>query len=159
VLEGSFGATAAGIGLAMAAASVATGVASFCLGRLARAWGEGRLVKVGFLIYVLTLPAMPLVPSLVPLVVLVMLFGAANGLNIPSIITIIAGATPAEYRAIFMSVNGTLLRLGQTLGPLVAGAAYAGIGLGGTFLVSAALGAVMLVALVAFVPDREPARV
>jgi predicted MFS family arabinose efflux permease len=159
VLEGSFGASALGIGLAMAAASIATGVASFYLGRMARSWGEGRLVKLGFLIYVLTLPAMPLAGSLALLVVLIMLFGAANGLNIPSIITIIAGATPSEYRAVFMSVNGTLLRLGQTLGPLVAGAAYAGLGLTGTFVVSAALGAAMLLVLVLLVPDREPARV
>jgi hypothetical protein len=41
----------------------------------------------------------------------------------------------------------------------VAGAAYAGLGLTGTFVVSAALGAAMLLVLVLLVPDREPARV
>jgi predicted MFS family arabinose efflux permease len=52
-----------------------------------------------------------------------------------------------------------LLRLGQTLGPLVAGAAYAGLGLTATFLVSAVLAAVTLVGLVLLVPDRAVQRV
>jgi MFS family permease len=154
VLQGTFGATALGIGLAMAAASLATAVASFLLGRLARAWGEGRLVKAGFLLYVVTLAAMPFAPRVALLVALIMVFGVGNGINIPSILTIVAGATPAAYRAVFMSVNGTVLRLGQTLGPVVAGAAYLGVGLSGTFLVSALLAGGTLVMLVALVPDR-----
>jgi MFS family permease len=154
VLQGSFGATALWIGFAMAAASLATAVASFMLGRLARSYGEGRLVKVGFLLYVVTVAAMPFAPRVALLVALIMLFGVGNGINIPSILTVIAGSTPAAFRGVFMSVNGMVLRLGQTLGPIVAGAAYMGLGLTGTFLVSGVLAAGTLVMLVALVPDR-----
>ena len=159
VLEGSFRADSFGIGLAMAAASVTTAVAAFYLGRLVRVWGEGRLVKAGFLLYVVTLLAMPFAPRLGVLVLIIMVFGLGNGINIPSFLTIVAGSTPGQYRAVFMSVNGMLLRLGQTLGPLVAGAAYAGLGLTATFLVSAALAAATLVGLVLLVPDRAVQRV
>jgi MFS family permease len=53
-----------------------------------------------------------------------LLFGAAMGLNIPSLQTILAGLAPTERRAAFMSLNGMVLRLGQTLGPVVMGAMY-----------------------------------
>jgi predicted MFS family arabinose efflux permease len=52
--------------------------------------------------------------------------------------------TSGEHRGVIMSVNGMLLRLGQTLGPLFAGAAFSAVGLMGTFWVSAALGVGML---------------
>ncbi|MDH5551144.1 MAG: hypothetical protein OEZ42_14765, partial [Gemmatimonadota bacterium] len=58
------------------------------------------------------------------------------------------------YRAIYMSVNGMLLRLGQTIGPLIAGIAFAVWGLASAFWVGAALAAGLLVALVRL--NREP---
>jgi MFS family permease len=141
LLEGSFGFASLWIGLVMATTSVATAIAAFYLGRLARAYGEGRLIKFGFLLYVATFAAIPFATSIWGLLVLILVFGAANGINIPSILTIVAGYPPAESRAAFMSVNGMLLRLGQTLGPIVAGAAFTLRGLNGAFLASAVLGA------------------
>ena len=154
VLEGAFGATPLGIGLVFAVASIATGIASFFLGRLARLRGEGGLVCAGFALYVVTMLLMPLAPSLWLLLVLVAIFGAANGITIPSILTIVAASAPHEYRAIYMSVNGMLLRLGQTIGPLIAGIAFAVWGLASAFWVGAALAAGLLVALVRL--NREP---
>jgi MFS family permease len=49
------------------------------------------------------------------------LFGATNGISIPSVLTMLTGLAPAEYRAAFMWVNAMVLRMGQTLGPIVAG--------------------------------------
>jgi MFS family permease len=74
-------------------------------------------------------------------------FGFANGMTIPSLLNIVAGATSGEHRGVIMSVNGMLLRLGQTLGPLFAGLAFGIVGLTGAFWASAALGAVMLAIL------------
>jgi MFS family permease len=75
---------------------------------------------------------------------LVMLYGAANGMNIPSILTLLSGLAPPEYRAAFMSVNGMVLRLGQTLGPIVAAAMLQFGGLSGAFYGSAMLALVTL---------------
>jgi MFS family permease len=154
LLEGSFGFSSLWIGLVMATTSIATAVASFYLGRLARAYGEGRLIKLGFMLYVVTFAAIPLADSIWGIIALILVFGAANGINIPSILTIIAGYPPPESRAAFMSVNGMVLRLGQTLGPLAAGAAFVLRGVGGAFLASAVLGAVTLALLLAWAPNR-----
>ncbi len=148
VLEGRFGATSLGIGLVFAVASVATGIASFFLERLARLRGPETLVLTGFALYVATMLLMPLAPALWILLALVAVFGAANGITIPSILTIVAGSAPDEHRAIFMSVNGTLLRLGQTLGPLMAGTAFAMLGLQWAFWIGALLAVGLLTALV-----------
>lgn len=147
VLERAFAATPLGIGAVFAAASVATAVTSVGLGRIAARAGERRLVLTGFALYAVAMLAMPHAATVWQQVVVVMVFGAANGLSIPSILTVLSGAAPDQYRAAVMSVNGMLLRLGQTLGPLLAGAAYATVGLRAPFHFSAALAAAMLVPL------------
>jgi MFS family permease len=154
VLERSFGASPLGIGAMFAAASVATGLASLGLGRVAAVVGERRLVATGFLLYALAMLVMPLARTLWQQTVIVMVFGAANGLSIPSILTVLSGAAPDRYRAVLLSVNGMLLRLGQTLGPVLAGVAYAVLGLTAPFHLSAALAAAMLLPLLWVVRRR-----
>ena len=144
VLEASFGATPLGIGSVFATASVATAVASFSLGAFTRRFGERNLIVGGFVLYVIVLACVPLAPSLWIIVLLAMVFGFANGMTIPSLLNLVAGTTSGQHRGVIMSVNGMLLRLGQTLGPLFAGAAFGAVGLTGTFWVSAALGVGML---------------
>jgi MFS family permease len=157
VLEARFGATPLGIGAVFAAASVATACTSVVLGRLARLAGEGRLVTIGFLIYISTMLAMPAAGSLWQLVVTVMAFGAANGIVIPSILSILAGAAPQQYRAAMMSVNGMVLRLGQTLGPVLAGWASVTWELNAPFRLSALVAAVMVLPLALVSGDRARA--
>ncbi len=55
---------------------------------------------------------------------------------------------PAENRGAFISINSTVLRLGQTLGPVLMSAAAIPIGLAGAYFAGAALAAAMF--LVAF---------
>lgn len=148
VLEQAFGATPLGIGAVFAVASVSTAFASFGLGRIAAAVGERRLVASGFVLYATAMVAMPHAATIWQQALIVMVFGAANGLSIPSILTLLSAAAPDRYRAAVMSVNGMLLRLGQTLGPLLAGAAYAAFGLDAPFHFSAALAAAMVLPLI-----------
>jgi MFS family permease len=149
VLERRFGATPLGIGVVFATASVATAVASFLLGRIAERAGERRLILIGFGLYVVTMGSIPFAANLWLIVTLAMGFGFANGITIPTVITIVASTTSGEHRAVIMSVNGMVLRLGQTLGPLVAGVAYAWLGLSSAFWVSSALALGMLILLLA----------
>jgi MFS family permease len=155
VLEASFGATPLGIGGVFAAASVATAVASFSLGAFARRFGASNLILGGFVLYVIVLVCVPLAPSLWVIVLLAMGFGFANGMTIPSLLNLVAATTSGEHRGVIMSVNGMLLRLGQTLGPLFAGAAFGLVGLTGTFWVSAALGVGMLAVLAVLRPSAS----
>ena len=147
VLVRSFGASPLGIGGVFASASVATAVTSFALGRLTALTHERGLVLIGFTVYTAVMGTLPHAPSVWTQLLLVMAFGAANGVVIPSILSIIAGAAPEHSRAVLMSVNGMLLRLGQTLGPLLAGAAFAAWRLEAPFWLSAGIAAAMLVPL------------
>ncbi len=139
LMRRSFDASPLLIGLLFSVTSVATAVTSFRLGRLARRFSSRKLVYVGFMLYALTMVALPLAPSLKLLLVPAVVFGVANGISIPSILTMLTGLAPAEYRAAFMSVNAMVLRMGQTLGPLVAGAMLQIRGLPGAYFGSAVL--------------------
>jgi len=139
LLKHSFDASAPLIGLVFSATSVATAATSFRLGRLARRYSPRRLIHVGFILYALTMVALPLAPSITLLLLPAALFGVANGISIPSILTVLTDLAPAEYRGAFMSVNASVLRVGQTLGPLVAGAMLQIRGLSGAYFGSAVL--------------------
>jgi predicted MFS family arabinose efflux permease len=49
------------------------------------------------------------------------MYGFANGILMPNIQTQISIFSPAKYRGAFMSINSSVLRLGQTIGPLISG--------------------------------------
>lgn len=150
LLRLSFDASPLLIGLVFSATSLATAVTSWRLGRLARRFSERNLVRLGFAFYAVAMIAIPLAPSVGLLLLPALLFGATNGISIPSILSMLTGLAPAEYRAAFMSVNAMTLRLGQTLGPVVAGlmlqvGGFAGIYYGNAILSVATLGVVTVV--------------
>jgi ACDE family multidrug resistance protein len=153
LLERRFAASPVFIGAVMSVTSVATAITAFWLGTLSRSWGSRALVKAGFVLYALALALIPFASNVWQLAAPVLLFGVANGLNVPSILIILNGYAPSEYRAAFMSINGMLLRLGQTLGPLLVGAAVRFVGTRGSFLVSAALA---LATLLLILPVLRP---
>ncbi|MCP5107076.1 MAG: MFS transporter [bacterium] len=133
------------IGLFMATMSVATGIVSTLLGRLVKKYSKKKLLLTAFILYTLSMAILPFMPNLWLLLVPTLLFGAANGLNIPTVHAFLARLAPQENRAAFMSANGTVLRLGQTLGPMLMGTAFVLLGLPGTFFTGAFLALVTLV--------------
>jgi ACDE family multidrug resistance protein len=150
LLQLSFDASPLLIGLVFSATSFATALTSWRLGRLARKFTERNLVRLGFAFYAVAMVVIPLAPSVGLLLLPALLFGATNGISIPSILTMLTGLAPAEYRAAFMSVNAMTLRLGQTLGPVVAGlmlqvGGFAGVYYGNAILSLATLGVVSAV--------------
>ncbi len=143
LLERSFGASSAVIGLVIAATSVSTAIASFALGALSRRFGARSMVVFAFLLYAISLTGMPLAPTLPLLVIPIVIFGTANGINIPSFLVILTDFAPIEHRGAFMSLNGMVLRLGQTLGPVLAGIVVTTVGIDGAFYAGAALALVV----------------
>lgn len=88
--------------------------------------------------------AIPLMPSLWLLTIPVSILGIAQGMNMHSLMTLLAGECPMEQRGGLMSVNGMVLRLGQTLGPLVMGVVLTMSGLNGVFFGGTVCALVML---------------
>ena len=154
LMDGRFGFSPGMIGIFLTASSLATGVVSAQLGRLARRFGEGHLIRAGFALYALALALVPLLREPWLMLLPAICFGAGMGLNVPSLLTMLSGLAPPENRGAFMSLNGMVLRLGQTLGPLLAGAAFGWAGLDAPFVGGAGLAVATLLLVVALIPRR-----
>ncbi|MFC1901889.1 MFS transporter [Chloroflexota bacterium] len=148
LLAESFNASPFIIGLMFSGVSLTAAVISSQLGTINKKMSLGTIIRLSFVVYGSALILMPLMPSLWLLLVPVVIFGVAHGLNIPGVYTALAGAAPQEHRAAFMSLNVTVLRLGQTLGPPLMALIYVGLGFKATFFASGAIA--FLTAVIAF---------
>jgi predicted MFS family arabinose efflux permease len=137
LIKSSFGGSPLAIGLVMCAASIATAITSARLGALARRYSEKSLLTFGYVLYAASLVMIPYVKSMWLLLIPSALYGLAVGINIPNIISLLAGVAPMNRRAAVMSINGMVLRLGQTLGPLVMAGVFGLWSLDAVFFVGA----------------------
>lgn len=138
-LSGKFSANTLQIGLIASSMSVTTAFSSSQMGRVIKRYTERTLIIAGFILYGISLTLIPLLPGLGWMVIPAVIYGLGQGLNIPSLQTWLAGLAPMEYRAAFMSVNGMVLRGGQTLGPFIAGGLMKSDNISIPFFVLAAL--------------------
>ena len=143
-----FGSGSLFIGLVLASTSITAALASTQVGRLADRFSEKALIRTSYLLYAVSLCLVPLVPSVWLLFVPTVLFGVAQTLNLPNAFSLLNEAAPDENRGAFISLNSTILRLGQTLGPVLMLAATLPFGLGAAYLLATTLAAAMF--LVAF---------
>lgn len=144
----SFGVSTLVIGLLMSAMSLTTAFTSSQLGRLVKRYSETTLLKTAFIAYALALVPIPFIHRLWAILIPTIIFGVAHGINIPTIYTLLAGLAPLEHRAAFMSINGMVLRLGQTLGPLIMATVFGLWGIGGTFYAGAGFAIAMFILIV-----------
>ena len=150
-----FGAPPATIGIIMAAMSFTTAAVSSQLGRLTRWTSELSLLRAAFVMYAVALLMVPLMPGTWFCLIPVVVYGLGHGVAIPSQMTLQAHLAPPEQRAAIMSAFGMVLRLGQTLGPLVIGLFYAAGSMDATFHGGAVVALIGFLALVLLY--REPA--
>ena len=148
-MSATFGSSSLVIGLVVATASLTTALASTQEGWLTSHFSEKMLIRMSFAFYAAALILIPLVPNVWLLLVPTVIFGVAQSLNLPPVFSLLNEAAPNENRGAFISINSTILRLGQTLGPVLMSAAAIPVGLGGAYFAGAALAAAMfLVALI-----------
>jgi MFS family permease len=138
------------IGVVMTSLSLVNALASSQLGRMSTRIPEPKMLRLGFLAFALGLATIPLAPVTAALVIPAGLLGFAFATTIPVVMSLVAALAPDDQRAAFMSLNGTVLRLGQTLGPLVMTAIYAAGGFRAVYAAGALL-AVCLAGLMAAV--------
>ncbi|MBP7734537.1 MAG: MFS transporter [Spirochaetes bacterium] len=148
-----FNASSSTIGLMLAATSVTTIIGAFNLGWISRRFRPKTIITVSFIAYAAAIMLVLLADNIWMMTIPVLLYGLANGLNIPSIQTHISGSAPMEFRGAFMSVNSMVLRLGQTVGPVLTGIAFQGWGMDGVFYCSAAFSIVAFVLLILFLNE------
>jgi ACDE family multidrug resistance protein len=151
MMEDSFAVSPLVIGLIMSSSSIATGLAASQLGRLTKAYSERTLIKAAAALYALAMVIIPFAPNLWLLLIPALIFGVAQGINVPSIYTLLTGLAPPQQRAALMSINAMVLRSGQTLGPLLMGVFFVLWGTSGPFYAGAAFAMVMLILVVAMI--------
>lgn len=134
-----FGSSSFEIGLFLSLMSIATAIFSLLFGKMRRRIGSGMLLKTAFLFYTVALVIIPMIDSIYLLIVPMILFGMGQGFNIPSIQLMLTEIAPKDIRGLFMSLNGMLLRLGQTLGPLIMAGVFQLLQSEGTFYAGAAI--------------------
>ncbi|MBN1464346.1 MFS transporter [candidate division KSB1 bacterium] len=137
------------IGVVMSLMSVATAVTSSKSGRLAARYSKGRVLRSSFLFYGAAMLLLPLSSSWPMLILTVIVYGVGHGMNIPAVQTLLAGLAPFKHRGAFMSMNGMVLRLGQTLGPLIMGGFYLCGGTAAAFVAGAVAALLMFILLLA----------
>jgi len=148
LLKENFKTGTVAIGLMMSGMSVFSALVSSQLGRLSRKFREKHLLLFGFVCYAVAVISMPMMSGFFWTAIPTALFGCANGLVIPTSLGLTAKLAPPGNRAVFLAVNGMVLRMGQTLGPLVTGFFFALFGLKGAFFAGGAT-AVLMVMLTA----------
>ena len=95
---------------------------------------------------------MPLAPGVWGVGAASLLYGVAQGLNQPALQTRLTELSSDASRGVILSLNGTILRLGQAVGPLLLGLGLAVGGIGTVFYAAGGLallvgvGAVLLLA-------------
>jgi len=128
--------------------SLATAVTAPNLGYLSTKLGYKNMLIFSNLLYILSMIIIPAIGIKWLILLPSAIFGIAQGINIPGIQTLLAGSAPTQYRAAFMSVNGSVLRLGQTLGPVIVGMAYVAGGFSWAFYTGAGTALIIILLLI-----------
>lgn len=149
LLSHSFQASSFTIGIIMSIMSLTTAVSSSQLGRLSKRYSHKTLLLSAFIFYAVALVIIPFIHSLWLLPLPIIIFGMGHGMTYPNIQTLLAALAPSENRGAFMSINGMVLRLGQTLGPVLMGIVLLGWGIQGVFYAGAVCSMAMSMLLVA----------
>jgi MFS family permease len=158
-LEREFGLGAGARGLVIAAPAITSTVAALRLGRLRARFGAVTIVAGAAVLFTIAFVVIGAAGSLVVLVGGAMLYGLGEGIFIPTLQDIVAGAAPASQRGAVVALWVGAARAGQTVGPLAAAGIYGAVGTHATFVLGGALAATLVVAEVVgrFGDDRVPA--
>ena len=135
------------IGLIISSSSAVTALAASQLGRISRRFKSATMLTGACLLYAFSLVLMPNIPWALGMLIPVTMFGLAQGLNVPNLMTLLAGLAPMRHRAAVMAANGMILRVGQSIAPFLAGAALTGWGAQSVFYFGVGVAGCMLLAV------------
>src|SRR4029077_3722123 len=109
------------------------------IGRLTGRFGEEKLLVAGLALIALGLAILPFARGLAVLLAAVTGLALGMGAMQPSLNSLISRRAGAEEQGEVMGVAQSVGSLSRVLGPLIAGALFAGFGRGSPFLLGAAL--------------------
>lgn len=118
LMSDEFGLDSSEIGPVLAMVAAASAVVSSQYGRIARWRSSEELIALGFVAYGISLLGVWLSPTPVTVGGSLLAFGVGFGVLIPSIDTTVVTLVSEDLRAGMMGMRTSVLRLGQTLGPI-----------------------------------------
>ncbi|MFC0876599.1 MFS transporter [Saccharicrinis sp. FJH2] len=143
------------IGGIMSLMSITTALTSSQYSRIVEKFTTYKMLYASSVLYAISLSVYAFADSWPLLILATILFGLAHGSFIPNVQTMLVGLAPLSERAAFMSVNGMVLRIGQSIGPVFAAFFFIGGHFSYVFLVSAFL-ALSIFVFVKFMVLPEP---
>jgi ACDE family multidrug resistance protein len=143
------------IGLIMSIMSLVTAGTSSQLGRINKKFQSKSILLFGAGFYFLSMLSLLISYSWIQVVTSVMVFGLGHGLLVPSIQNLLVGFASIKERAAFMSVNSMVLRIGQTIGPLLIGVFYSIGSLQASFIAGAVVAMLMFGVVFAMVKPNS----
>ena len=144
LLDGSFFASSLTIGFVMSITSITTAVTSSKVSALAEKTSKKAILIVGFMLFALSMLVFPIITSLGGFVIPTIILGLGMGMTIPCIQSLLIEMAHIKYRAAFLSFNSLVLRLGQTLGPILMGAVLVTGSIKGVFYTGAGFSLIMV---------------
>lgn len=145
-LEREFGLGAGLRGLVIAAPALTSTVVALRLGWLRERFGAVRLVSVAAGLFTVAFVVIGASGTLPILVVGAMLYGAGEGMFIPTLQDVVTGAAPTSQRGAVVALWVGAARAGQTIGPLAVAGLYGALGTGRTFVLGGVIAAGLVVA-------------
>lgn len=139
-----FGLEAGARGLVISLPAVTATLASFNLGRMTTLSSARTVVIISALALVVAFVTIGVTTTLLVLVAATLLYGASEGFFIPMLQDLNMEDAPEEHRAVVIAVWVGFARLGQTVGPLLAGVVMALIGTGPTFVAGSSVAVLIL---------------
>ena len=143
------------IGILLSISSLTTAILATQIGRLTSKFGSLFLLKTAFVLYLIVSLLIPHINNLYLFLIPILIFGSAQALNMPSLQTTLTNLSPDNQRGAFMSLNGMVLRLGQTLGPIVIGIGYSVGDMNGVYYLSAIVALLGLVVLFTMISPKK----
>lgn len=122
------------IGILLSTMSLITALVSSRLSFLTRIISTHKLLLVSYVFYSLALAIAIFSSDIIMFILVVVVFGLGHGINIPVLQSLLTELAPVQYRGAFMSLNGMVLRIGQTIGPIICGICFIIAGITGAFL-------------------------
>jgi predicted MFS family arabinose efflux permease len=137
-LADRFDVGAAGRGLMLAVPALASTTAALNVSRLRARLGTAGSLAAAFSLFVAGFTVIASVGALPAVVVALLLYGAGEGLSIPTLQDTVASAAPMRNRGSLVAMFVGVSRTGQTVGPVVGGLGLDTLGARMTFAVAAA---------------------
>lgn len=155
LINEKFQAEANEIGIIFFIMSITSALFSFLLDKLVKITTEKKLLLVSFSVYAISMLLMILAENIFLIYLSVLLYGLAQGINIPNVLSIIAKVAKPENVAFVFSFNRTIALLGQAVAPLFFGGIFDYLGVDYVFFVSVGISFLMFVFVKFFILEKD----